>query len=572
MSRTEKIKDIPMCNVLVKLGVDYKQTWKDEYHIIENWEVTDGWTFHDAAWKRFAYDHAWKNRPAWDQFGFVKEFLGLEDKQVFDWFCEHFQVCDDQINVMQHWNGLPLFTDEVIAYLRSRGIAYENVSDVVKVMNWWPACLVWNGWRQKSIVSRKITDDKKNRFSTLTWTSNTWIYKGDLDTECEYLFVVEWMIDFLTIRQYEKNVVGLHNCINWFDDVIKLSEVYDIIFIPDNDKTGQESKRHLDSIAYKIVNLSDLEQPWEVIKDVNDLHTVIVWTEDHVYWEMFMELLKENAQFEAPIKSVFTKLKAMKEIIKERWMLGRPWPIKEIFDDACSWVIEGKVYTIAWFSNVGKSKLAYDWCWFFIEKGYKVLFINLEVSEEMCLGNLIARVEDQRFLDVMSEYKAKESLYKKLTIKDDIYRIDLICDYVRQTMPDFLFIDFIQNVEGKGEGYEKNAAIAKTIQRLAIETGVSIFSLSQLGNDAIAKIKGWLFDEVIPKGAGEYFASSDVIFLLHSEELADWTKRIIVTTSKNKFWINRQQYVLNPNREKNKFPFEWMLSDWYAIKEKTRTF
>lgn len=572
MSRTEKIKDIPMSAVMDRLGVEYKQTGKWEFHIIENWEVTDGWTFHDEPNKRFVYDHAWKWRAAGDQYGFVKSYIGIDDKDTWTRFAEKFQIIDDTWSIMQTRNQLPFYTDDVVEYLKSRGVEYEKVKDVVKVMNWWPACLIWQWGRQKSIVSRKITEEKKNRFQTLPWTSNTGIYKGDLDTETDYLFVVEGMLDFLTLRQYEKNVVGLHNCLNWFDDVIKLAESYNIIFIPDNDKAWIESKKHLDAISYRIVNLSEFESDTEKFKDVNDFHANIVWTEDHVYGEMFVELLKENAQFEAPIKSVFTKLKHMREIIAERWMLWRPWPIKKVFDDTCSWVIEGKVYTLAGYSNTWKSKLAYDWCWYFIEQGYKVLFINLEVAEEVCLGNLIARVEDVKFYEAMSTYKFKESLYKNLTIKDDIYRIDLICDYVRQTMPDILFIDFIQNVEGKGEGYEKNAAIAKTIQRLAIETGVTIFSLSQLGNDAVWKIKAWLFDEVFPKGAWEYFASSDVIFLIHADELANGDKKIILTVSKNKFWPNRNQYILTPHREKNQFEFEWPLEDGFVFKAAERKF
>lgn len=570
MSKTERIKWVSLCTIMDKLWIEYKATGKWEYRIYENGTLTDWRTFHDEPNKRLVYDHSWKWRPAWDQFWFVKDYLKINDKQTFEWFCENLDICDDAVPVMQLWQQLAPFNQDVIDYLRSRWIDYQNVSDVVKVMNWWPACLIWSWWRPKSICSRRIDVEKKNRFLTLAGTSNTWLYKWDLDTEKDYLFVVEGMMDFLTIRQYDKNVVWLHNCDNGFDDVVKLSEWFDIIFIPDNDAAWDASRKHLESIPHKVVNISQFEQEWERIKDINDLHAVIVGTKDNQFSDMFIELLLENAQFEAPIKSVFSKLKAMREIIKERWMLWRPWPIKEIFDDTCSGMIEGKVYTIAAFSNTGKSKLGYHFCWYCVEQKLKTLFINLEVSEEMCLGNIIARVEHQPFLSVMSEYKYKESLYNKLIIKDNIIRIDLIEDYVRQVMPDVLFIDFVQNIEWKWEWYEKNATIAKRIQRLAIETWTTIFSLSQLPNDAVAKIKAWLYDEVVPKWAWEYFASSDVIFLLHWEELANGERKIILTISKNKFWPNGSQHVLSPNWQTNDFVYEWPLNDGFVLKEKKK--
>lgn len=562
-----------MKEIVDKLGLQYNKTGLDEYRLFDGWKLTDGRTFCDKADKRLVRDHSNRGRPQWDQFWFVKWVLNIDDKETFQRFNDNFNINaeDKTATVMEIWSKLMPPSEWVRQYLKSRGVQYDKVADVVREYAWWLWCLIWWWGRPKGICARRMTDDHKNRFVSLTWFSNTWLYKWELDPEKDYVYVVEWMMDFLTIRQYDKNVVGLHNCEKWFEDVIKLAETYEIIFIPDNDEAWTKSKKFLEDVPHKVVNLSEWEKDWIKIKDINDFHRYIVGP-DGEYWEMFMELLMQNAQFEGAIKSVFTKLKKARKIISERWMLWEPGPIKEVFDDICMWVIEWKVYTIAAYSNVGKSRLSYDWCSYFLKQKKKVLFINLEVSDYFCLWHIIASTEWVSHYDAMSTHEAKESLYKNLTIKDDVYKLETICEHIHHLMPDIVFIDFMQNIEAWWSDYEKHSKIARTIQRVAIETNATIFAISQLPNTALANMRMWNFDEITPKGAWEYFASSDVIFLIHSAELANGERVLVLTVQKNKFWEAKSQHVLNPNWPMNRFGYWWRFNkEEYCLKEQTKS-
>jgi hypothetical protein len=56
---------------------------------------------------------------------------------------------------------------------------------------------------------------------------------------------------------------------------------------------------------------------------------------------------------------------------------------------------------------------------------------------------------------------------------------------IEKDAPDYVFIDFVQNVlySGKSE-YEKMANVARQIQKIAIKYNTTIFPLSQLSNES----------------------------------------------------------------------------------------
>ena len=177
------------------------------------------------------------------------------------------------------------------------------------------------------------------------------------------------------------------------------------------------------------------------------------------------------------------------------------------------------------------------------------------MSDYFCLGHIIAATEGVTYYQAMSTHDAKESLYKNLTIKDDVYDLKSICEHIHHLMPDIVFIDFVQNIEAWWSDYEKHSKIARTIQRVAIETNATIFAVSQLPNTALTNLKMWNFDEIAPKGAGEYFASSDVIFLIHSVELANGERVLVLTIQKNKFGEAKSQHILEPTWAMNRFKY-----------------
>lgn len=541
MKTTEQIKQISISDVADKLWLQYKLTGINEYRFIDWWNLTDWWTMNTDKW--LVRDHANKGRPQWDQFWFAKSYLRLDDKDTFIWFEESFWL-EKQQTISDIWRQCRQLDEKQVDYLKSRWVDYDKVRDVVRSYNWWIWCLVYDWEMPKWLTARTLNQDHSKRFISASWFSTKWIYKHKIDSTKNYLIVVEWLIDFLTLRQFDTNVVWLKSASDWVEQIERLAQAFDIIYIPDNDDSGESTKKQFEKINHKILELADFEYETVKYKDINDLY------KDFSAWDeapQIIEFIKSNAVYNSPIKPLFQELENRQKVIKKQGKLGIDWPFK-IYDD-CQWIIAGKVYWIAAYSNTGKSKLAYHHATEFLKMGKKVLFINLEVDSVWCLVNIISSMEMIDWYTVSSEHKPDKKLYKNLIVKDNIFTLDDIQTCVKSYQADIVFIDFVQNIDHKWSDYEKHSTIARTIQRIAIETQCSIFSLMQLPNSALEKIKTWNFDEVTIKWAGEYFASSDVIWLLSKDsDLQDWHLRY--TCIKNKFWVKKSydlwvDYVYN---------------------------
>ena len=99
--------------------------------------------------------------------------------------------------------------------------------------------------------------------------------------------------------------------------------------------------------------------------------------------------------------------------------------------------------------------------------------------------------------------------------------------------------------------YEKNATVAKTIQRTAIKTWTTIYSLSQLSNSVGKDVAYGNMDFISLKGSWEYFASSDVIFILARND-----DEMIVKISKNKYGRNGGEFAFEVDFARNQFTFK----------------
>lgn len=552
MKTLEKIIATPITDILDKLWYTYKQNWPHEYKLYDWAELTDGRTATSKDGKNFVYDHAWKWRTAGDAFWFVKSHLNCEDTEVYDRFSENFWY-EKEKTVTDVWKSLPQLWDTLISYLSDRWVDYNKVKDIVKNYQWWIWCLVYDWDIPKWLTARTLSKDHDKRFIAAPWFSTKWVYKHRLDPTKSYIIVVEWLIDFLTLRQFESNVIGLKSATDWFDYIEKLASVYDIIFIPDNDEAGKKSIKNLNGIEYKMVDLSSFESDWLKIKDVNDLYQLASsWVE----FPWIIDIINDNAQYVAPINSVIKELMRRQKVIAERWMLWVKWPLAEI-DKLTEWIVEGKTYTIAAYSNVWKSKFAYYHVAHFLREWKKVLIINLEVDDVTCLANVIASVEWCTIKEAMSTHRPNEKLYKNLIIKDSITKLDDINDCVKSYNPDYVFIDYVQNIQASWSAYEKHATIAAAVQRIWIETWATIFSLSQLNNESLTKIREWKFDEITPKNAWEYFACSDVIYLLYNYD-DSFRVRLI----KNKFGNKpRSSFRYNVDWERNRYSLAWVDAD-----------
>jgi len=237
---------------------------------------------------------------------------------------------------------------------------------------------------------------------------------------------------------------------------------------------------------------------------------------------------------------------------KRDWMLGIESPYPYI-DKITSWIIRGKVYTIAGYSNTGKSKFSYNYVNHFLKAGKKVVFYSLEVDSGMVLWNLACNRYGKNFNELQLE-DITQSHFKWLQIYDTCYNISDIIAITEREKPDIVFIDFVQNVQCSGSSeYERMSMIARDMQQMAIVYDVTVFSLSQLSNSAGRSVTMGDSDFVPLKWAGELYASSDVIFLLHP----DWSDAIQLSIIKNKYWP-----------KENNIPFITNFSKWTFVLNK----
>lgn len=243
---------------------------------------------------------------------------------------------------------------------------------------------------------------------------------------------------------------------------------------------------------------------------------------------------------------------------KRNWMLGisSPYPF---IDKITSWIIRGKVYTIAGYSNTGKSKFSYNYVNHFLNQGKKVIFFSLEVDSGMVLWNLSCNRYEKNFNELQLE-DVVASDFNNLMIYDTCYQIEDIIDVVWEHRPDIVFIDFVQNVQCQWSSeYERMSTIARDIQQLAIQYDTTVFSLSQLSNSAGRDVTRWSSDFIPLKWAWELYASSDVVFLL----IPIGTTEIWLNIIKNKYgrkeeWIcfttnfNKWTFVLQEQYKQSK--------------------
>jgi len=86
----QEIQHIPMLQVLDKLGLHYTREWSD-YVILKDGKLTRRKVnMAENYVNDFSHD-----RPKWWPWAFVKYYLRLQNKEVFEWYDTHFGITGD---------------------------------------------------------------------------------------------------------------------------------------------------------------------------------------------------------------------------------------------------------------------------------------------------------------------------------------------------------------------------------------------------------------------------------------------------------------------------------------------
>lgn len=536
MQATSKITSIPIIDVMDRLGIRYfhKSWW--EYGIYDQWEKTSGRSFNKD--KNIVKDFSsW--RAEWDAFWFVMSKLSLSEHETFKRFEDNFYISEKK-TIKDIWIWLPNINQTQAEYLKTRWIDSELVKWVVKDYQWSICCLIRDNDWPVGGNARTLRKEHDKRFVGISGYSTKWIYKHKIDDTKNYLIVVEWLIDFLTLRQFDTNVVGIKSSDCWQDQIKELAKKFDLIVCNDNDQAGQKIIDNLKGINYKRFDLSKYGN----YKDINDLHMDA--KKDDIVQFILWECKETTA-----IQWTFEKMYSMQKIMNTQWKLWEDWPF-EFYNRYTQGIVKWKVYTIWAYSNVWKSKFAYYHVQRRLKQKKKVLFINLEVDEAMCLMNVVMSHDNVWYKDIIGMYKPTEDDYKWLTIIDSIRSLEWICEVVESMKPDYVVIDFVQNIQNKsGTDYEKHAKTAIELQSLAIRTWCTIFSLSQVSNSMWKQTTAGDTSFVTLKWSWEYYASSDVVAILYRSD-----DNLCLKLAKNKFWPNSVDIEFKVDRSRNQFTQE----------------
>jgi len=533
--------DVNIRDVLDRLGVEYFRKTGNEYGIYQDGKKTDGWAFNTD--QNIVKDFAGKWRLEGWPFQVVKMREKLDDKDVFVWFENNFPMFKPTNEnykkpVLSIWKWLSPCTEMQIEYLKGRGIDYAKVEHLVRDYKGWIGCLVYENGIPKGLNARTLSKDHRRRFMALAGYPTKGVYMDKLDDQKSYVIVVEGLIDFLTLRQYETNVIGLKSSESWMEYVEKLTEKYEVIVVYDNDEAWRKAK---DKVKFKHKFFDRGCMEGLEAKDVNDIH-------NH-WWELTLEFILENTIQESIIMKTIEKVRHRQKIIAEKWMLWDPWPYK-FYEEHTSGIVRWKVYGICAFSNTGKSKFAYSHCARFLKQWLTCLYVSVEESEVDIFLNVFCTYERVSIKD-SHKVTIQPSKYQNLICSDEARTTEEIDGMVKMYRPDVVFIDYAQGLSAKWSwSYEKHSNIAAGIQEIAIWNNVTVFCLHQMANNMLNELKNWLseVDIVHMKGAGDYFARNDVIMAMSREDDELYMKIV-----KNKLGRRGGTYHLDVRWQWNEF-------------------
>ncbi len=177
------------------------------------------------------------------------------------------------------------------------------------------------------------------------------------------------------------------------------------------------------------------------------------------------------------------------------------------------------------------------------KKGFKSLYLSLEISNEMVVARLLAETSKISPTRIMAgtffqdEESRLENAELDLVAYDELmeFRDDL---YVLAELEkvDFVVIDFIQNVVAKGDEYERLSFIALSLQKLAKSANCTILTLSQLSN-MVAREKSTSVVEY--RGSGSIATVCDLGFFIEPDPEAEFNhEAFILRLRKNRRGIS----------------------------------
>lgn len=184
-------------------------------------------------------------------------------------------------------------------------------------------------------------------------------------------------------------------------------------------------------------------------------------------------------------------------------------------------------------TGVGKSFLAGQIAFNVASKGFKTLYLSLEISVLTIMARWIGGLSEIKPARIIGGLLTKEEFKRKLeaeakliilsefiSMADSIYILGEIIQTIKNIKPDLVVVDFIQNIiSSQGDEYERLSREALEFQKLAKEVDTCIVILSQLSNRVVREGENARYLEY--KGSGAIAQVCDLGFWLIPDERED---------------------------------------------------
>lgn len=199
-------------------------------------------------------------------------------------------------------------------------------------------------------------------------------------------------------------------------------------------------------------------------------------------------------------------------------------------------------------SGLGKSYVAGQFQYNIAKQGFKTAYYSLEISNETVMGRLIgaqANLKPARITtgklegwerDAQHDAQGKLIAYEDFMLfEDDMYELEELQKSLAENKPDFVVIDFIQNIELPKVSDEnlRLARIARELQKTAKQQNCCILVLSQLSN-ANAKEKVDKITNAEYRGSGAIAHVADLCFFLERGEQTQGSGEVLLYLKKNR--------------------------------------
>ncbi len=526
MSNINKINSIPFLDVLTWLW--YSQ-WRDYILQGDNirmkdwWKVTDWWVGSEKKW--FLKCHSWLK--AWriegDRLNLVKMKFWFNDYEAFKWFEDKFNIQSEKMDRMENkmrdkWDLMA--NVEQSTYLEWRWISVNKLQWVIKQWQYW-VCLPIKSpsWNINAIQTRTDKEEHKDRYriEKNEWWEASWLFFTPIPEWVKTVYVVEWMTDYLTLRQFTPNVVWIVSALTWAQDLKSLWNKYDLIYIPDADEAWEKSVSYLRD-GWVNFRVADLKKFSDEIKDVNDMFIFIkqAWLSED---ELFANIEEITERKLSNLELAFQDAEKMKE----------KWVIKfgdKVLDIMTWWLMRGSTMLINWPSWQWKTTLSLHMLRCLLsQKDLKIVYYSLETNVWRQIMKIISFLSGKKEKDIfynLPKYKSWIDKLWTLELYDDIRDIDDIKQHITDNKVDIAFIDFAQKTRIKWvrEETEKMIRYAQDMQDFAIDNWeVALISLSQTPMSNFNQVP--ILNRT-PKNSGALFESSDTTMNVGRDENGKW--------------------------------------------------